>query len=255
MLKTKLCNPQKLAANFVMLSGGEAISKIFTFIAFTYLARVLGPDTFGDIEFALAIALFLNIVVGGGLGLLGAREIAKNEKSVLSITFHIVIMRCLLSIGAFLLLIVFVAISNKSLQEKQLVMLYGLTLFGTPGLLLWVFQGLERMWLVAISSVIRWSFFAAGVFLYIYEPGHAWIVPLIELAAIGCTVAFNFSVFSYLFGNFWQRFDFSFSLSLLSQGWPIGLSNLMHGFKIFLPIIMLGWMGRDMSQQCIISSF
>ncbi len=75
---SKTIKPRKLAANFVVLSGGEAISKIFTFIAFTYLARVFGPDTFGDIEFALAIALFLNIVVEGGLRLLGAREIAKN---------------------------------------------------------------------------------------------------------------------------------------------------------------------------------
>ena len=239
---SKTIKPRKLVVNFLVLSGGEGISKIFTFVAFAYLARVLGPDTFGDIEFALAVTLFFNMVTEGGLGLLGAREIAKNDNAVHRLTFHIVIMRCFLAIGAFLLLIVFVAISNKSLQEKQLIIFYGLTLFGTPGLLLWVFQGLERMLWVAISSVIRWSLFAGAVFFYISEPSQVWIIPLFELTAIGCVVIFNFCIFRYYFGHFWLRFDYSFSLSLLSQVWPIGLSHIMCGLKIYLPIIMLGLM-------------
>ena len=66
-------NPRKLAVNFVILSGGEALSKILAFVAFAYLARLLGPDSYGDIEFALAATLFFNLVVEGGLGILGAR--------------------------------------------------------------------------------------------------------------------------------------------------------------------------------------
>jgi O-antigen/teichoic acid export membrane protein len=225
-----------------MLSGGEALSKIFAFLAFAYLARLLGPDTFGDIEFALAVTLFFNLIVEGGLGILGAREIAKDEKSVLSLTFHVVIIRCFLAVGAFLLLLVFAVISQKSEQEKHLVILYGLTLFGTPGLLQWVFQGLDRMQWVAISTVIRWSFFAGFVFLFIFDPKQVWVVPLIELGVIGCVVVFNFGVFRYFFGPLWQRFDFSFCLFLLRQAIPIGLTQVTWGLRAYLPIIMLGLM-------------
>lgn len=237
---TKSSNPRKLAANFVLLSGGEALSKVFSFVAFAYLARILGPDTYGDIEFALAVTLFFNLVVEGGLGLLGAREIAKDEKSVLPLTFHIVIMRFVLAIGAFLMLFIFIILSNKSFQEKQVVILYGLTLFGTPGLLQWVFQGLDRMQWVAISSVIRWSLFAGFVFLFIFKPMHVRIVPLIELGAIGCVVAFNFSIFRYFFGRFRQRFDISFCMSLFRQALPIGLTQVMWGLRAYVPIIALG---------------
>jgi O-antigen/teichoic acid export membrane protein len=232
--------PRKLTINFVMLSGGEAISKIFAFIAFAHLARVLRPDAYGDIEFALAVTLFFNLVVEGGLGLLGAREIAKDEQSVPLFTFHIVIMRCLLAISAFFLLMLFVMISNKSWQEKQLVMLYGLTLFGTPGLLQWVFQGLDRMQWVAISSVTRWSFFVGGIFVFVYDPKQIWIVPLIELGAISCVVVLNLGLFRHFFGGFWRKFDISFGLSLLRQSMPIGLTQIMWGLKIYLPTIMLG---------------
>lgn len=235
-------NPRKLALNFVLLSGGEGISKIFAFISFAYLARLLGPDTYGDIEFALAVTLFFNLIVEGGLGLLGAREIAKDEESTRRLTFHIVIMRCLFALGAFLLLTLFVIVSNKTWSEKQLVLLYGLTLFGTPGLLQWVFQGLDRMKWVAISSVMRWSFFAGLVFLFVFSPEQVWIVPLIELGAIGSVVVFNLGVFRYFFGSFWQRFDFSFAFSIFRQSLPIGLTQIMWGLKVYLPTIMLGLM-------------
>jgi O-antigen/teichoic acid export membrane protein len=238
----KEAKPRKLAINFALLTLGEGLSKIFSFVAFAYLARILGPDTYGDIEFALALALFFNLVVEAGLGILGAREIAKDEKSVVSLTFHIVIMRCFLAIGAFLILLVFTSISNKTGQEKQLVVLYGLTLFGTPGLLQWVFQGLDRMHWVALSSVIRWSLFAGLVFLFIFNPKQVWIVPLIELGAIACVVAFNFTIFRYFFGRFWRRFDISFAFTLLRQALPIGLTQVTWGLRAYLPIIAIGLM-------------
>jgi O-antigen/teichoic acid export membrane protein len=233
-------NPRKLTTNFVLLLGGEALSKVFSFLAFAHLARVLRPDAYGAIEFALAATLFFNLIVEGGLGLLGTREIAKDEQSLRGITFHVVIIRCFLAILAFLLLLLFVLVSNKSWQEKQLVTLYGLTLFGTPGLLQWVFQGLDRMQWVSVSSVVRWSLFAGCIFLFIHEPGQIWIVPLIELAAVGSVVALNFSLFRYLFGGFPRKFDISFAFSLFRQAIPIGLTQIMWGLKFYLPTIMLG---------------
>ena len=231
---------RKLVINFVLLSGGEAVSKIFAFIAFAYLARILGPDVYGDLEFALAATLFFNLAVEGGLGLLGAREIAKDKESVSKLTFHIIVMRCILAVGSFLLLMVFTVLCNKSPQEKQLVILYGLTLFGTPGLLQWFFQGFDRMHWVAISSVLRWSLFAGVVLLYVKDPTRAWVVPLAELGAVGCVVFLNIGLFAHGFGKIWRPFNLPFAISLMRQAAPIGLTQVMWGLKIYLPTVMLG---------------
>jgi O-antigen/teichoic acid export membrane protein len=59
----KSSHARKLALNFILLSGGEALSKVFAFVAFVYLAKLLGPDTYGDIEFALAVAMFFSLIV------------------------------------------------------------------------------------------------------------------------------------------------------------------------------------------------
>ena len=236
----KTHSARKLVINFILLSGGEALSKIFAFFAFAYLARILGPNIYGDIEFALAVTLFFNLVVEGGLGLLGAREIAKDHESTIQLTFHIVIIRCALAACSYLLLLLFVFISNKSPLEKKLVIFYGLTLFGTPGLLQWVFQGLDRMHWVAISSVLRWSIFAGIILLFVKRPEQVWMVPITELIAIGFTVILNLGVFLYNFRTVWKDFDFSIIISLLKQAFPICLTQLMWGLKIYLPTVMLG---------------
>jgi O-antigen/teichoic acid export membrane protein len=237
-----LPNPRKLVLNFILLSGGEAASKILAFVAFAYLARILGPDIYGHVEFALAATLFFNLVVEGGLGLLGTREIAKDELAVNRLTYHIVILRLVLAVGAFLLLIVFSAVTNQSWQEKQLVLFYGLTLFGTPGQLQWVFQGLDQMHWIAMASVLRWVLFAGGVFAFARNADHVWLVPGIELVAIASVVIFNFVVFRTYLGRFRQRFDLPFAFYLLRQTTPIGLTQVMWGLKVYLPTIMLGLM-------------
>jgi O-antigen/teichoic acid export membrane protein len=231
---------RKLIFNFILLSGGEGLSKVFGFVAFAHLARIFGPDLYGDIEFAIALTLFFNLLVEGGLGLLGAREIAKNQQVATQMAFHIVLMRCLLAVFSFMGLLAFAYLSNKSALERQIVVLYGLTLFGSAGLLQWVFQGLDKMKWVAIGTVMRWSTFAAGVILFIQDPRLVWLVPLVETGAILLVVCFHFSVFCHLFGRLKRTFDFQFARNLFLQALPIGLTQMMWGMKIYLPTIMLG---------------
>ena len=213
---------------------------MFGFVAFAHLARIFGPDLYGDIEFAIALTLFFNLLVEGGLGLLGAREIAKNQQVATQMAFHIVLMRCLLAVFSFMGLLAFAYLSNKSALERQIVVLYGLTLFGSAGLLHWVFQGLDKMKWVAIGTVMRWSAFAAGVIFFIQDPRLVWLVPLVEAGAILLVVCFHFSVFCRLFGRLKRTFDFQFARNLFLQALPIGLTQMMWGMKIYLPTIMLG---------------
>jgi len=230
----------RLAANFAVLSGGELMSKIFALVAFAYLARVLGPDNFGHLEFTLAIIFFFTLLVDCGMGPYGAREIAKDKGAVTRFTAHIILMRGLLALGAFGLLAIIATVIDKPWPVKQLILLYGLTLFALPGLLPWIFQGRDLMQYVAVASIIRWSLFAAGVFLFIRWPGQIWIVPLIEGTAIGCVVVFYLSVFVNRFGSLRQRIDLPFALSTFRQALPIGGSELVWALKMYFATILLG---------------
>ena len=71
-MSTPMQNPAPkimfLAKNFFLLGIGEFASKVCGFVAFAYLARVLGPREFGQLEFALALIFFFTLFVDCGLG-------------------------------------------------------------------------------------------------------------------------------------------------------------------------------------------
>jgi O-antigen/teichoic acid export membrane protein len=229
-----------LVRNFLFLGAGEFASKVFSFLAFAYLARVLGPREFGQIEFALALIVFFTLLVDCGLGPYGAREIAKDESAVGRLATHILFTRCLLGALALAILIIFLAFLDKPWSVEKLILLYGLTLLAQPGLLPWVFQGRDLMGYVALASVMRWSFFAIGVLIFVRNPETTWIVPIVEGAAILCVSIYYFFAYSKHFGSLGKRIDYRYAFSVLRQAVPIGASELVWALKVYFATVLLG---------------
>ena len=240
----RLLNPAMsrtpLVRNFLFLGAGEFASKVFGFLAFAYLARVLGPGEFGQLEFALALIFLFNLLVDCGLGPYGAREIAKDQSAVGRLTTHILFARCLLGALALALLIFFVAFLDKPWPVEKLLLLYGLTLLAQPGLLPFVFQGRDLMGYVAIASVLRWSFFAIGVLIFVRNPETMWFVPIVEGAAILCVSIYYFFAYSAHFGSLEKRIDYRYAFSVLRHAVPIGASELVWALKVYFATILLG---------------
>lgn len=230
----------RLGRNFIILSIGEAFSKLLTFLAFAFLARVLGPESFGTIEFALAIIFVFSQIVDLGTEKIGAVMAARAKENISRLLVHVVSLRVLSSIAAFAILLTLVAFLNQPWTIKQIILLYGLSLFFVPGLLQWLFQGLEKMLWVACFSILRQLVFAAAVFLWIREPEQIWMVALFEVTAVLSVVMFNFIVFHRQFGKPKFQFDPSYAKSIVKQSLPMFLSQLMMALKLQLPAILLG---------------
>ena len=75
-----------LVRNFLSLSGAEAVTKVATFFAFAYLARLCGPAGFGYVEWAGTVLMCASLIVDQGFSAYGAREIAKSPEK----TAHLV---------------------------------------------------------------------------------------------------------------------------------------------------------------------
>ncbi|MFX0194700.1 MAG: flippase [Candidatus Hodarchaeota archaeon] len=239
---------KKLATNYTFLSGGELISKICTFVAFVYLARVLSPQYFGYLEFTLAIMVFFNLFVDFGSSPYGAREIAKDKKQLGIISANIVALRVLFAIAGYLLLIALVLfLPNKDFQIRRLILIYGITLFGIPGFLQWIFQGFDKMKWVALGSIIRQLLFVIGVFLLIRHVEQLWFVALVECIAVVGYVLYNFYIFRSRFGQFIPQISLGSLKNSFLQAMPIGLSELTWAITWYIPTILLGFiMGGKM---------
>jgi O-antigen/teichoic acid export membrane protein len=229
----------KLFSNFTLLFLGRVLSKGITFLILIFLARMLGPRAYGYLEFTIGLLLFLALIVDMGSSTSAAREIAKDKNRISEIVSNIVILRVFLSLGAYVVLVIwsFFYFENETL--KRLITVYGLTLLGAPGLLEYVFQGLDEMKWIAPVTVLRQAVFAFGVVVFVRTPEQIWLVGLGACMATISVIIYNLFVLRRLTGTLKIRFNFQSMTGFLSQAFPVGLSDLTwFGMWYSAPILL-----------------
>src|SRR5262245_11156439 len=228
-----------LVKNFLSLSGAEVISKIVTFAAFAYLARVAGPDGVGYLEFAGATVFCAWLLVEQGFGSYGAREIAKAPQRTPELVMEIVLARMLFAVIAYAAIIVFALLSDHTPVVTRLLVIYGASLLFGPLLLQWVFQGHDRMRDVAAAQVIRQTVFAAIVFIFAHEAGRIWLAAVAEVAGAASAAVYCVWMYNRRFGV--KRVRLTISPRLFREGAVIGLSQMFWVVRIFGGTLILGF--------------
>jgi len=237
----RLTRIPRLATNYVILSGAEFISKIMAAVALAYLARVLGPQSYGYLEFAIAIYFIFTLIVDSGLSFYGARELAKNDVLLPRLFVHITLIRSILSLLAFIVMALVARFIDQPQSVKVLILLYGLVMFIVPWLIQWVFQGRDMMRFVGLSQLLRWSVFTVAVLLLVREPNQVWYVPLIEGLALLCVALFLLGALLRNFGFPRYRINSREAFGMFRQALPIGASEVVWAVKVYFATILLGF--------------
>ncbi len=234
---------QRIAKNFLSLAIANIIAIILSFVATIYLARVLGPGGFGEINFAIAIIAYFMLIANLGLPMLGAREIARDKDKIKDYVGNIVALRLTLAAIAFCLLLLFAFLIQKPTEIKYLIILYGLGLFPFALQLLWLFQGIEKMEYMAVSQVLGAAFYMASILYFIKSPEQLLAIPVIYVVCMTFLPAVFLVVFFIRrFGRIPLKFEAPFWGSLLRQSLPIGFAFIMSGLYQNFDTIMLGFM-------------
>ncbi|MGE0126731.1 MAG: oligosaccharide flippase family protein [Blastocatellales bacterium] len=228
-----------LVKNFLSLAGAEAISKLVTFAAFAYLARVAGPEGFGYLEFAGAALFCAGLIVEQGFGPYGAREIAKAPRRTPELVAEIVLARFLLAVMAYATIIAFALLRDSAPVVTRLLLIYGASLLVMPLLLQWVFQGHERMGVVAAAQVIRQMVFAVIVFIFVRGAESVWLAAVAEVAAVSGAAIFGVWMYRRHFGGV-GRMRLAISSRLFREGAVIGLGQMFWVARIFGATLILG---------------
>lgn len=227
----------RVVRNLGFLFGAELLSKIATVIAVAYLARLLGPDGYGMIEFAGAALLCAGLVVDQGFGPYGARELARAPGQTARLTQEIVTARFVLALLAYLAL----AALGFSLQRDPLIpllLIFGLSLFGMPLMLPWVFQGHERMGVVAVMQVVRQVTFAVVIFALVRGSRDLLAVGWAEVVAVLAAAAYGLVQYRRAFDR--PPLRPAWSPQLLRQGVPIGLSQMFWTLRMAGAVVVVG---------------
>jgi len=235
----------RLIKNFLSLMVGNIISKLLTFLGFVIIARNLGPENFGKINFAQAISTYFLIFTHLGLTTFGTREIANNrDKSAIYVN-EIISLRLILTVLSFILLTVFSFIIKFPADTRTLIILFGLSLFPLAMYLDWCFKGLENMEFIGMSEIFKAVFLYIFLIIFIKKSEDTGLVPYIFFisALLGSILLFIIYLVKFdkikLIGNMntWRV--------LTKAALPLGLSFMMIQIYYQAGTVILGFFKGD----------
>jgi polysaccharide transporter, PST family len=163
--------------NVIPLYGVQIVNTVFPLITVPYLTNVLGAESWGTFAFFQAISVYVLLVVEFGFDFSGTREVARHQavkKKYSEIFWNVLVAKLFLILIS--LIILYCIHGFIPLFSKHPFFLWSCYLFGIgQGLnLIWFFQGLEKMKLVASLDVTTKIFMLIGIFVFIKSPEDAW---------------------------------------------------------------------------------
>ncbi|MFA5147907.1 MAG: flippase [Candidatus Omnitrophota bacterium] len=176
---------KRLITNFFSLSSVEVANYIFPLITLPYLVRVLGPDRFGLIAFAQAFTQYFVLITDYGFNLSATRNVSihrEDTNKVSAIFSAVMLIKACLMIFSFAIFSAFIFSIPKFRADWLLYYCaFGLVV-GNVMFPIWLFQGMERMKLIALLNFLAKLIFLAAIFIFVRKQGDYILVPLITAA-------------------------------------------------------------------------
>ncbi len=245
-LKATWGRNHRVLSNFVALSIVQASNYLVPLITLPYLFRVLGKSPYGLIEFARAVTVYFLTVTDYGFSLSATQEISvhrEDSQKVSEIFSAVMLLRFLFVVLSLAALVALVFGVPRLRMDWAVYLLAFGHVIGQWLLPAWLFQGMERMKLVAIVNVIARVLFIILIFVFVKAPNDYIYVPAFQsLTVIGTgliTLVVAFRAFGLRFyipavGVFKRE---------LRNGWHIFVSRIATNLYTTSNIVILGLLG------------
>lgn len=229
----------KALTDIVSLTTGELAGKVAGFLAFTYLARILTPETYGGVELAISLLALFAIIVDFGFGPIGAKSVTKDPQNADRISSQILAARVLLAVGCIPAMVLAAFLFGPTIQIKILIIILSASLFFSAFNQKWLFQGFERMKLVSVSQALKMITFAICTFIFVRVEGDVMKLGAIEVFCTGLVAAY----FMFLQLRQLKKINLSFEkaplLKIFGSAKFIAGSHIMWSLAQAAPLIVL----------------
>ncbi len=167
----------RVAWNFLSMGAAEVACRATSVVVTLSLARELGRAGYGRIGFAFNVVFWLVLLVRNGSEVIAARELARHPRLVRPMVNHFLAIKIAVAAPLYLALVLVGWLAMSDAIDRTLLMLYGLMLVTTALGLDFVYRGVERMGLLAISLYLRTAVFALGVWFCVTDSAEITAVP------------------------------------------------------------------------------
>jgi len=118
--------PIRIAKNTTYLTTAYVIQKIFSFLYFILIARMIGVESIGKYVFALSFTTIFGIFIDLGLSQVLTREVAKNWGKAKEYLNNIIGVKSFLAVIVYLLAITTISFLDKAPMVRELVYISGI---------------------------------------------------------------------------------------------------------------------------------
>lgn len=179
--KTKaLLNRNKtIVLNYNYLSILEVFSALIPLLTYPYLINILGSELYGLVITAQIISSYCGILVNFGFKRISARDVAKNKgnnEKLSEVLSSIFIVRSFALITSFIIYVLIIQLVDDYREHSLLFYISFFLVLDTYLFPQYYFQGIERMKVITIITVISRSISAALIFIVIkHQDDYLWV--------------------------------------------------------------------------------
>ncbi|NYB51986.1 MAG: flippase [Methanobacteriaceae archaeon] len=220
---------KRIIDNIISLFGLQGFNYLMPLITFPYLTRVLGPDNYGLLAFALAFIGYFQILTDYGFNLSATRAISinRNDNSKVSeIYSSVMVSKAILMIISFCLMTFIVSSFDKFRNDWLLYFFTFGLVFGNLLLPTWFFQGMEKMRYISILNICIGLIYTIFLFIFVRNKSDYIYVPLINSMGTIIVGLYALSLVHREFNIKFCKPSMESIKNQLKDGWHLFISNM-----------------------------
>ena len=236
-----LARGRRFLRDYAWIATAEVGSKAAGFVAFALLARRLGPESYGAVELAVAVAMVGLLLVDFGLGPTAARIATRDPARMHDMTGSVPAIRSALALAAVALATGCAGWLAGDAEGAQLIVLFAAALLFAAWTLDWLFQSLDRVKWVAPAQLLRMSVFLLGTLLFVHGRDQLLRIGFIEIAGFAALALYYVAAARAQGQRPRLQPDAGTVYELIREAAPVGAGQLLWVLNQYLPTLAIAW--------------
>jgi O-antigen/teichoic acid export membrane protein len=216
-----MTDKKKIFKNIISLTFSEFFNKGIVFFSTMYLMRTILPEGNGVIAFANSYLCYFLLFVVLAFNTVGTREIAKFPQKIKEYTDTITTTRLILACIMFLIYSLVIFSINDTRETQLVTFIIGFQLFANAINMDWVFQGIEKMEILAIRQVFTSSVTFIGYILLVHSKADIYTAVIISSGSILLNVILLFIYYVRSIAKYTFKIDFVLLKDILKSALPL----------------------------------
>ncbi len=243
-----IAEPSALARNTSFFTLALVGQKIISFLYFTFLARLFGPEAIGKYVFALSLTTLFSVLLDLGLANVLTREVARQPDSAERYARLVIGFKILAMLVVVALAIAFMWLAGYGLLARQLVYIaavvmvldsFTLTAYST-------IRGFHNLTWESIGTVLMQAITAGGgLIVSLFTRDLRWFMAALALAALVNCIYSLWQLRGRYKVSLKPRIDKVDYRFLARLAWPFALAAVLTRFYGYLDTVLLSLLSGD----------